>query len=220
MKYRLIGDIHGDFTTYESIISDSERSIQVGDFGVGFFSDKTTIYTPEIEKKNWYGPLFEENYKEEPNLNHRFIRGNHDNPEACKQNKLWIPDGTMHGPFFCIGGALSIDKDYRREDYDYWSDEELTYDQFMKIADSYEKIKPNFVISHDCPESVTPHLFSWYNKTRFPSITRQGLQMLFEIHQPKLWVFGHWHHHKMEVIRGTQFICLDINQSVDIDIQE
>ena len=220
MKYRLIGDIHGDFRFYEAVISDAEKSIQVGDFGVGFLSQKTSIWTPKIDKIQRFGPLYEETFKDEPNLNHRFIRGNHDNPMACKENKLWIPDGTMCGPFFCVGGALSIDKSMRTEGIDYWSDEELTYDEFMKIADIYEAIKPDYVISHDCPEFITPHMFTWYNKSAFPSITRQGLQMLYEIHQPKAWFFGHWHFHRIEKIYDTTFVCLDINQALDIDIKE
>lgn len=219
MRYRLIGDIHGDFNFYKHAIKDAEKSIQLGDFGVGFYSHKTKIYTPELENIRYYGPLYEETFKEEgPNLNHRFIRGNHDNPEACKKNKLWIPDGSMVDHFFCVGGALSIDKEFRTEGIDYWADEELTQQEFYKIAEIYEAIKPDYVLSHECPESVAPHMFEWYSKLKFPSITRQGLQMLFEIHQPKYHFFGHWHFHRVEQIKGTTFVCVDINQVIDIDV--
>lgn len=223
MKYRLIGDIHGDYKTYLKLIQDADKSIQVGDFGVGFGMRGSTARSHPSGGDLYarWGPLYEETLKAEPNLNHRFIRGNHDNPEACRENKLWIPDGTMCGPFFCVGGGLSIDKSRRTPGWDYWTDEELSYADFYEIADSYEALKPDFVISHDAPESVIQIMFhDYYSKNLYPSITRQGLDMLRNIHKPKYHFFGHWHEDRVETIEGTTYVCLGINSVFDIEIPD
>ena len=60
------------------------------------------------------------------------------------------------------------------------------------------------MITHDCPHEARKQLFGIDEK----SITTNGLQAMFESHQPDLWVFGHHHKSKNELINGTRFICL------------
>ena len=48
--------------------------------------------------------------------------------------------------------------------------------------------------------------------------TEKTLGEMFKIHQPKLWIFGHWHRKFDQKILGTQFICLNINEERIIDI--
>lgn len=187
-----IGDVHGKFPPYLECIVDHEKSLQVGDFGVGF----KNYYTEETEYSPTMGDM------------HRFIRGNHDNKEECKKHPNWIPDGTMWENIFCVGGGLSIDKNYRIEGVNYWSDEELSWDEWNHILADYEKIKPKYVVSHDAPEGVVGEFFPRYNKMAFPSSTRQGLQTMLDIHKPDLWVFGHWHEGRQRNIYGTEFLCL------------
>lgn len=189
-----IGDVHGKWLEYCRIINEHPNTIQVGDFGVGF-------RTP------WWDPLQMDIY--EDHENHRFIRGNHDNPAACKANDKWIPDGHVdeNGIFF-VGGALSIDQQYRTAGVDWWEDEELSIVELNEMISKYEEIKPDFVVSHDCPESVAIELFPFYNKMQFPSRTRQALQSMLEIHRPKNWWFGHWHVSRKKDINGTLFRCL------------
>lgn len=103
-----------------------------------------------------------------------------------------------------VRGAFSIDRIYRTEGVDWWANEELTYKEFNEVIDVYIKYKPKIVITHDCPHSVRKHLFGIDKK----SITSNGLEGLFTQHQPEIWVFGHHHISKKEMINGTKFICL------------
>lgn len=41
MKIRFIGDVHCKWSKYEKLIKGCDRSVQVGDFGVGFIDPKT-----------------------------------------------------------------------------------------------------------------------------------------------------------------------------------
>jgi hypothetical protein len=197
-EMRFIGDVHGKFDDYVSIISNCTESIQVGDFGAGFKPLPTIIGQTG---------LFETS-------RHKFIRGNHDNPAICQESHNWIADGDVRtiGNFtaMLIGGALSIDRDNRIEGVSWWRDEENTMDAMYKFMDTYEATKPDIMITHDCPETIAAKLFNNRigGKIDYPSRTRQAFEAFFGIHQPKVWIFGHWHMSRDQMIDGTRFICL------------
>lgn len=215
---RIIGDIHGKIYDYRSYalvagvrarhIVEPERSIQVGDFGIGFFSD--FWHEKEVE---WQ--------KEHPQ--HRFIRGNHDDPALCKTMPGYIEDGTVEGDVMFIGGAWSIDHAWRTPGLDWWPDEELSYEELDKLGAKYCLVKPRVMITHDCPTSVAWEMFlskglglgdNKLIKTR----TGEALQSMFEFHQPELWVFGHWHNTRKLEMNGTTFQCLGELDFVDVEL--
>lgn len=216
---RIIGDIHGKIYDYRSYalvtgirgrhIVEPERSIQVGDFGIGFFSD--FWHEREVE---WQ--------KEHPQ--HRFIRGNHDDPAKCKDMPGWIPDGTVEGDVMYIGGAWSIDHAWRTEGVDWWADEELSMMQLDALIGVYNANKPRVMITHDCPTSIAWDMFvsrgdGWGgDKKQIKTRTGQALQAMFELHQPELWVFGHWHQTRDLTLHGTKFQCLGELDHIDVEL--
>jgi hypothetical protein len=194
----VIGDVHGKFNAYKNIISKCDRSIQVGDLGVGFIDPRTEIFSADSPRYMM------------ASRGHRFIRGNHDNPRACRHHSQWIEDGSVHGEVMFIGGALSIDRAYRTEGYDWWADEELSIAELNRVASTYAAVKPRVMITHECPESISDAIMASRHKTKFnmPSRTRQAFQAMFEFHQPDLWIHGHWHVSFDDVFDGTRFVCL------------
>lgn len=208
---RYIGDVHGKFSTYKKRIRNVEESVQVGDMGVGFYSGYTL---------GEYNPLPNPPFTAMSKGNHRFIRGNHDNPSVCKKQKFWIPDGTYEDKTktFFLGGALSVDRHLRQENYNYWPDEELSYSELMELMSFYSQVKPDIMVTHDCPESIAGILMSNFNITKYndPSRTSQALQSYWELHKPSLWIFGHWHHSMRKTILGTEFVCLAELETIDI----
>lgn len=212
---RLIGDVHGYFDRYKKILKESPYpTIQVGDMGVGFrkrYLDGAIAYSanPPYEK------MFEGH--------HRFIRGNHDNPETCRNHTQWIADGTVQDNAMFIGGALSIDKDYRTEGYDYWSDEELSDVELDALVTQYIETKPEIMITHECPQSIASCFGGVYGiklDPRFDSRTRHAFDRMFGVHSPKLWVFGHWHNKLDYLDRGTRFVCLPELEYIDVDFEK
>jgi len=179
-----IGDVHGKINEYFNIIKKLDKTIQLGDFGVGF------VKIPKIPKQ------------------HRFIRGNHDNPEECKKftNYLGNYGYLKKEEIFFISGAFSIDKSLRTEGVDWWRDEELSYAELNEMTDLYYKIHPQIVVSHEAPKIVINKIWghNYYNNP-----TVQALNVLFEYNQPKIWVFGHHHKSFREKIGKTFFIGLD-----------
>lgn len=183
----IIGDVHGKIVQYNNLISKSDTSIQVGDFG---FKKQHDWHINHIDPSK-----------------HKINFGNHDyypylNMEHSTSNWSYIEDYI-----FTVRGADSIDKYLRTEGLDWFRNEELTYKEGYQIIENYEKIKPNIVVTHDCPQSVAENLFSYIHGNK--SMTRLILQEMFEVHQPSQWFFGH-HHKDIDVmIEGTNFICLD-----------
>lgn len=206
---RFIGDVHGKYDRYKKIIGDVARSIQLGDMGVGF--------------RRLGGPRDGDFYSNPPHYamvrgDHRFIRGNHDNPDICRQHSQWIVDGHLENGTMFVGGAVSIDRALRTEGYNWWPDEELSAADLKQLVDFYIAQKPRVMVTHDCPEEVasivlsrTPLAGPIKQDTR--SRTRYAFQEMWAVHTPELWIFAHYHVSFDHVLHGgreigTRFICL------------
>lgn len=209
----LIGDVHGRFRAYQRIIKSAPASIQVGDMGVGFRRIRAGL-----ERSNGAGDV---QYLANPPHyamlpEHRFIRGNHDNPHVCRRHSQWISDGCVDGKVMFVGGAHSSDRRFRTSGYDWWSQEQLSEHDFGRIIERYLKAKPAVMVSHDCPVDVAPLVNSHHSfeSTR----TNNSLQLMWEAHQPELWIFGHHHLSFDQVANGTRFVCLAELEARDFDL--
>jgi len=212
---RLIGDIHGHYLQYQHIATSYDGpTVQIGDFGLGFpgreARDETIM--------RWMAD----------NPQHRFIRGNHDNPDVCQTAPGWIKDGRIEGDIMFLGGAWSIDNPqappgwYRRTpEYDWWAKEECSDEQFEVMLDVYKQAKPRILITHDCPASISYEMFWTSGVLKGPvyrNRTSEWLQRFYEAHQPELWVFGHWHYTRTLQHSHTRFMCLGELEYFDLEV--
>lgn len=209
---RLIGDVHGKYKQYHRIIKECDSSIQVGDMGVGFrYHGQSTLKHGE--------PCENPRYDLMKKQNARFIRGNHDNPNVCRNHTQWIPDGHIEiingSKFMFVGGATSIDIHSRLEGYSWWVDEELNSSTLYKMVDLYLDEKPDVLVTHECPESITELMLATWKLDK-KSATRQAFQSMIEMHSPYAWYFGHYHHSFSKQYRGCEFRCLAELEYVDI----
>lgn len=211
MKVRFLGDVHGYWNEMKHQLKGADISIQVGDLGMGFSS--YSEWAPDSAL------AFDRKFKKG---NHRFIRGNHDNPKEVQQCKHWIKDGTVEttdlgNKIMFIGGAWSIDYEYRVEGVDWWPEEEISYVELQELITLYTIEKPDIMITHTAPIGVPSGIMGlkiFGNGAR----TEHALQQMLEIHRPKLWVFGHWHRDFDAVVNGTRFICLNELKYIDLEI--
>ena len=199
----IIGDVHGKISQFLDLVSEyRERStdliIQLGDLGFSKHWD---------EVKKWCAANNE--------CNLRIIPGNHDDYHRynakskgyvwTKVKPLLVNDVWKDTPdFFGLQGANSIDKHLRTEGRDWFPNEEMSYTQLGLAVDMYIEQNPKYMFSHTCPSSVKKQLIGYDESSR----TEQALQVMFELHQPEIHFFGHFHKHVDEVINGTRFICL------------
>lgn len=178
-NYWFIGDIHGNFAEYKTILEKIRKidadaiTIQVGDL--------------ELDNPSQINFLGEKDF---------FIHGNHDDVDACQKHPNFLGKfGYKHGIFY-ISGAKSNHMGYAHE--------ELTVKELNDAIELYEKIKPEIVVSHDCPQSMREYFFYEKKKT----FTSDALQEMWDIHAPKTWMFGHHHSSQHEVVDGTDFMCV------------
>lgn len=220
---RFIGDVHGKVSQYAKLLQGP--SIQVGDLG---FKRAHEWHRDNVD----------------PEI-HKVVFGNHDyypmlNEAYSLGDFSVLPDGIM-----TIRGAMTVDKSgmkaevvlnmhgepilkengepettlvfYKRnEGEDLFSDqEELSTSKCEQVLDAFDEHRPSIVVSHDCPTEIR-NMVIGKGRTPHKTITDQLLQGCFEMHQPDIWIFGHYHHSWSETVNGTKFVCLAELETLDI----
>lgn len=209
---RIIGDVHGseNYQRYKELAFKAEHSIQVGD--MGFTYDHFYDMDPE---------------------HHKFFPGNHDNYSILLGKgappNLLPSYGLIEIPNFplrvwYLRGAWSIDQPGRVAGVSWWPEEELSQKELGAALDDYEDVKPDLVLSHECPIKYAPRIL-WPGAEIISSRTSRMLNKLMEVHQPAMWIFGHYHRNFSFTEDGTDFQCLnslnylDFTQSGSVDSQ-
>ena len=205
-KIMFIGDIHSNYILWANYLQVHEPTIQVGDNDFGF-----PHHTPEA---------IEAIETALENGDHRWIRGNHDNPNYT--NSKQIPDGSYDEVldiFFC-GGAYSIDQATRVEGVDWWREEELTYAELQEVIDRYEAAKPRVLVTHDGPTEALVEMFPRMMRNPRDGRTRQALDTMLQIHRPQFHVFGHWHQTIQYTVDDTRFACVGLQDYLFLDLEK
>lgn len=182
-----IGDLHGNFDTLyywvKNFVLKNTAIIVCGDIGLGFH--KVEYYKQTLKKLN--------SFCKKNNCNIFCFRGNHDDPTYFSENKLnltnikTIPDysviqtkldGKVTHNILCVGGGLSIDRTWRKQQDgvnaikyaryvgvslseaktivlpSYWEDEMPTFNEPALNELVEEGIKIDMVCTHTCPSFV------------------------------------------------------------------
>ena len=189
----ILGDIHGKYKRLHEIIRDKNKHeyiVALGD--VGF--DYTTLDNVDPTK-------------------FVIVGGNHENYDKIIHIPHYLGDyGYMVNfngiDFFYYRGAYSIDRQYRTIGIDWWEKEQVDIENFMRARELYRQIKPDIVFTHDAPVEIVPYLLPPGSKI-YENTTGWALNELFNIHQPKIWRFGHYHKSWRMTINRTDFRCLN-----------
>lgn len=191
-KITILSDVHGKYRRMHEIIREKDKHeyiVQIGDLGFDF----STLDNVDPNK-------------------FKIVGGNHDNYDKIIHIPHYLGDygytelNSIN--FFWYRGAYSIDRQYRTIGIDYWSDEENNIETFMKARELYREVKPDIVLTHDCPETIVYQMLE-PNQRIYQNITNWALQELFNIHQPKRWFFGHHHQSRTIQYGDTKFVCLN-----------
>lgn len=191
----VIGGVNGKVDAYLEILKKHPNltSIQVGDFG--FRKDHDWfLNTVDCDK-------------------HKVNFGNNDYiPYVNHKHSLRDYSYNVESRIFSFRGAWSIDSRSRKEGVDWWIEEQVNYRQSNEAAHYFQKYEPRVMISHDAPDEIGK---DWFN-TKAKSMTSSVLQVMFELYQPDIWIFGHHHKSKIEIVNGTTFICLNELETIII----
>ncbi len=199
-----IGDIHGNYVPYAKMARMAEEmgnyTVQIGDFGFSYGIFKHYGLDPD---------------------RHMFFGGNHDNYEtinACENNlgdfgEVILP-GWLSQSFFYVRGAYSVDKHLRLPGKDWWPEEELNMEQCEKALKAYNLAKPDIMVTHDGPNFCRDWMLGQnyglkaLGGAKIQTRTGDLLQTMLDCHQPRLWIFGHWHRTLTFNFEKTKFVCL------------
>jgi len=205
MRITLIGDVHGKTNQYQKMLRQKyagQRTFQLGDMGIGFKN------TPGLHKDIMVGG------------DHKWIRGNHDDPEKCAM----MVDRGYAGEYgyysdiqmFFLGGAFSIDYAWRVPGVSWWAGEELSYPELVKAIELYVEKKPRIVATHEAPMAAATWMLTQvlggFRTEKLDcggSRTAVALQQMFDAHKPEEWVFGHYHVDKSFMWKDTKFTCVN-----------
>ena len=203
MKIKLIGDVHGKLDQYKKIVLGAER-----------YGDKTISLGDNGFESEWLdGEKFLSGL--DGGLeNHKWLAGNHDFYPNYPRFGQSLGDFGVWNDVFFIRGAESIDRHRRIEGRDWFREEELNYLEGFNCFKLYEQTKPDFVVSHTCPSLIKEDIFGYTDN----DCTSSLLQQLFEIHQPKIWVFSHMHNSIIYSHLNTTFVCLAELQTLTLII--
>lgn len=213
------GDRHGDYAGLSLFCEGMETTKQdvlivLGDNGANFFGDERD---EKLKKQLDQFPI-----------TFVMVKGNHDmrpSTAGCGYELMDVSLGDTltgsfwiqrehpsllfakeYGPYvilgkqaYAIGGAYSIDKDYRLEmqflgnkNYKWFADEELSDDEMLIAGVEVRDLQPHYILSHTCPLSEEP-----YDRTDLnlpPECIRMEKWMDgFKDIPYRHWLCGHWH---------------------------
>lgn len=227
------GDIHGDYNLLVNKLCvqysmTNTLLIVAGDCGFGF------------NKSEYYEQIVRKNNKRMRKANNWivFVRGNHDAPQYFngetfkKERFIAVPDYSVltvcgHS-ILCVGGAVSIDRGYRKEAMRtknkayYWPDEMPVFDA-EKLKAVGSRFAIDTVITHTAPsfcelfQKDIPEEFLIGDDTLLADMKheRQVMDDLCEAliaqgHPLSHWFYGHFHQSRNVSIDGILFAMLDI----------
>lgn len=161
--------------------------------------------------KDYHDRHLQEWYAEQP-FTTLFIDGNHENHEALNYDYevSEMFGGSVHAindhlihlmrgeyyaiegkTFWCMGGAWSIDKDWRTPYISWWPEEIPSVGEQQHGMDTLAEHgrKVDVILTHDCPTSILYAIDSDYKARQFNSY----LDEIRESVDFKKWYFGHYH---------------------------
>lgn len=240
------GDIHGEYSSlvYNLTKQQIRNAIVVvaGDCGLGFdewkaYDLKFNILHDELEQLNTLILL---------------VRGNHDDPRWFREKLIdytyvrALPDYTVVGTnghqVLCVGGAVSLDRQFRissmkyYEDLGknvskiYWEDEPMYFDEeTLKMLDA-QSVKIDTIVTHAAPSFYPLPFDKDYEhycandnslddevRSERERISRLYDYLISHHHPVRNWFFGHYHKSGHYLYNETKLRMLDIKEIVSID---
>lgn len=214
------GDWHGNFPYTRKALNYASKNgsdvvVHVGDFGVWAPYNYIRAVGDEAARLNLQVFFVDGNHEDHPWLNAQPIREDgfrvlHDNVAHIPRGTVWDWDGVT---FMGLGGAHSVDRQWRRDGVEWFREETLTYGQAFKAATVSQDI--DIMITHDCPAGVeipgiagNPHGFP-EEEIALAEKHRDLLGYVVDNLQPKILVHGHYHVNYNDVRDSTIIKGLD-----------
>lgn len=205
----ITGDTHRDFSRlYGLEMTSKDILIILGDIGINYCLNDEDIKIKEFLKKLKVR-LFciQGNHEERPeNISsyHEvemfggkvYIEDDYPNLIFAKNGELYNIDGKS---VLVIGGAYSVDKEYRLlYGYKWFKDEQLSQYEMNNILDKYSGKNIDIILSHTCPYKYEPRevFMAGLDQSKVDKTMEHFLDEVEEKVNYKKWYCGHYHTEK------------------------
>ena len=215
MTIYVTGDSHGDFrqiANFCSAMKTKRKDIMIvlGDAGLNYFGD-----TRDTDRKEFVSRT---------RMTYLMVHGNHEMRPATLENYkliewnggmvyqeerfpnlLFAKDGEIYRlggkNVMAIGGACSVDKEYRmRMGYRWFADEQPSGEIKKYVEQQLDRAgwKVDVVLSHTCPRKYEPveHFLPGIDQSKVDKSTENWLDAIEDRLDYKEWYCGHWHINK------------------------
>lgn len=232
MRIFVTGDTHRDIDIHklstdkwpeQKELTRDDILIIAGDFGGVWFDGKNDKSSKDDYFLKWY---------EDKPFTTVFVDGNHENfNKLCKYPRADFLGAECHQimphvyhvmrgevlhaggkKIWCMGGARSTDKAYRKPNISWWKQEEPTKKEWKHAYQTLTEERPDIVITHDVNYTALVKMFAEYSFEMPDSVT-QGLDDAFaRIVRENIpvtdWYFGHHHQDFDEIVHGIRYHAL------------
>lgn len=210
-----IGKLKGNAFPQSATLAKDDYLIVAGDFGGVFFGtldNKTDLYDVPSKLRPFIGAdYYLLKWYEERNYTTLFVDGNHENHALLDSYPVEIWNGgkvhkinssvyhLMRGQVFNIGdikiftmgGASSIDKQYRDENISWWSRELPSKEEYAEAKKNLDRNNNvvDYVITHCASTQITKAI----NEDKIIDELTDFLDFIEKEVKYKHWYFGHYH---------------------------
>jgi 3-oxoacid CoA-transferase subunit A len=210
-RFFLTGDTHGKFDRLEFFCKRENTTKDdilciLGDVGLNYYLDSS-----DWKRKQWVAEMpitvfcIHGNHEERPfNIPTYKIKewnGGRVYYEEEFPTILFAIDGEIYNinkkSCLVIGGAYSVDKEYRLLNGYHWFKDEQPSKEIIKYVEKQISKQKHFdlVLSHTCPIETEPrHMFlPFIDQSKVDKMTENFLQRVADIITFDNWYFGHYH---------------------------
>ena len=220
----ITGDCHGKVNRFDSYTYPRDGTVGIiilGDAGINYYLNKSDNKVKEkLQNSGYKFYLVRGNHEARPEdvpgvsyVYDEEVKGNVGLDEKYPAIHYFI-DGYSYDidghPCLVIGGAYSIDKNYRLSrgyPYIWFENEQLTPEERESILKKVKGQKYDFIFTHTCPRSWEPtDLF--LNSIDQDTVDKSMEDWLDEVKDAitfQVWLFGHFHADRIERFGVEQY---------------
>ena len=227
-KWFLTGDFHGrEITIKERLMKYTEPEdnvIILGDAGLNYYGnykDKSLKYMVNSYGRNIY--CVRGNHEMRPEdvegmisvydekvCNNVYVEEQFPHIKYLKDGATYIIDGKK---CLVLGGAYSIDKEYRQlMGWGWFENEQLSADEMKGIAEQYKGETFDCILSHTCPTSFQPRamFLPYIDQSKVDNSMEVWMEEFKDSIEWNEWLFGHYHGNVVMKSHPLVFMLFDI----------
>ena len=206
----ITGDTHRDFSRLNNISYKSgDMLIVLGDAGINFLLDEEDRKVKDalnslgikifcIRGNHEERPENISSYKEVDMFDGKvFMESEYPNLIFAKDGETYNIDGVK---VLVIGGAYSVDKEWRlKNNYGWFKDEQLSWDEMDRILMGVKGQSFDVVLTHTCPHKYEPTevFLSGLDESKVDKSMEHFLDRVEESISYDKWYCGHYHTEKI-----------------------